>query len=175
MKTVKCSTYCSVLKSSSVYIDSDVSKRLSYHNHLVLSSASLHTVGICIHIYFLRSTLHILSLYQMDFPTGVFKAWLMPFPYDSNQLAMKLVRLSIFLFLFFSHSNYLLVNICEPTGLLPTSPGAYLKTSIFCYSLFLLLSWNGFLIIAYLRSDLNLVLFGNFYVTYLYSSLIQCN
>ena len=67
------------------------------------------------------------------------------------------------------------VNICELTGLLHTSPGAYLKTSIFCYSLFWLFSWNGFLIMAYLRSDLNLMLFGNFYVTYLHSSLIQCN
>ena len=128
-------------------------------------------------LYFFRSTPHILILYQMNFSTGRFKAWLMPFPYDSNQLAMKLMRLSIFLIFvfFFFHSNcYLRVNICELT-LLPPSPGAYLKTSIFCYSFSLLLSWNGFLIIAYLRFDLNLLLFGNFYVTCLHSSLIQCN
>lgn len=56
-----------LLKNISVSLDSDISERLSYHNHLVLSSASLYTVGICIHIIF--SQVH--SPYPQFIPDGL--------------------------------------------------------------------------------------------------------
>ena len=43
-----------LLKNISMSLDSEGRERFSYHNHLVLSSASLHTMGICIHIIFFQ-------------------------------------------------------------------------------------------------------------------------
>ena len=145
------------------------------------SSCSLFFITHCGNLYtdgiFCRSPLHGLVLYWWTCPLYARRySWL------SHMIAINLLwswwsfPFFLFFFFFFFHSKcHLLVDIHELIDLLLGHSWSLLKYKHTFLFLSLTLGRNGFTSIVYLRSDVNPVLFGNFYVTYLHVSLIQCN